>query len=844
MTLNSYQQRIVGGFADWYATLVEERKGAEDKRRRFSGAASDEDIRDLETTILNYPKKAWKGRAEHVDRFGPDGRSIPHVCFKVPTGGGKTRMAAATIKSIRKRRGLVLWMVPTKAIRDQTVTILKDKTKPVRRMLDNTSGNHTIIKHRTDNDKSPVTLSSADVYEHLCIIVITMQSANSKDSDRRLMHQNSEQYGDFIPSDEPKLRKLGADHPYLKTTDGGVPRSSQANVFRLLKPIIILDEAHKASADKFPEWAGFVSDLGPEFILELSATPNHEQSNILGEATTPDLINESMIKKHINLNPSQLDWKGTLQFAVNDLKRLEKKCAESEYIRPIMVVRARYTGDDQREKDIHSEDVRDFLTGALGVPSDQVAVQTAEKDELKNTDLMSTISQIRYIITKNALKEGWDCPFAYMLVVLDRMTSHTSITQQLGRIMRQPYARYTGDEDLDSCYVHYMVERRDRDSIMRTAGQLMRGLTKEGFDMRGRMVPPGEGGDGSNSIGTVRRRSRGNAGVRICLPKVSHREGGKWVELDYHRHILSKIDLDHISVPYENGIILDSVECRITSRIDMRDGKAVLVSEEVPGEPPRLTTWADNISEWVPNAWQAARIVRKFWDSSGLDAETVAANERVLLGVFHDRVRRRVTSAAEKIFKEKLKKGVIRFSLEAPGSAFRLAEKYDVTSRGTTLLSLDDGRPFQANLFDPVLTEDYDTEDERNFAKYLDEAEAIRWWHRVAARNQRDYHLRGWQKNRIYPDFVALFGGDEKNATTLRIYEIKGGHLDNKDTDYKGAVFAELERSFNAGMMKVKGGAMRGEFRIILDSEIEAKKPKRSSGKSRPAGVAKLPACQ
>ena len=125
MTLNSYQQRIVDEFAGWYAALVEARKEATDTRIRYSDTVADDHLRAMERDILNYPKKTWEdtGRMNHVDRFGPDGGSIPHACFKVPTGGGKTRMAAAAIRSIRKRRGLVLWMVPTKAIRDQTVSV-------------------------------------------------------------------------------------------------------------------------------------------------------------------------------------------------------------------------------------------------------------------------------------------------------------------------------------------------------------------------------------------------------------------------------------------------------------------------------------------------------------------------------------------------------------------------------------------------------------------------------------------------------------------------------------------------------------------------------------------------
>ena len=824
MTLNSYQQRIVGEFAGWYATLVEERKNAEDARSRFSGNATNEEIREMQTSLLNYPKKTWCGRGEHVDRFGPDGSSVPHVCLKVPTGGGKTRMAAGAITSIRKRRGLVLWMVPSRAIRDQTVAVLKDKSNPIRRMLDGASGNRVVVKHRADGDKRPVSLSRADVEDNLCVIVVMMQSANSRDLDKRLMYRNSEQYGDFIPLDGPQLRRLGADHPYLEM-DGDIPRSSLANVFRLLKPLIILDESHKASAAKFSQWAEFVSALGPELVLELSATPNTKQSNILGAASTAELIGESMIKRSIDLNPSLLDWKGTLKSAVEDLKQLEKHANGAEiYIRPVMVIRAEYTGSDQRGKEIHSEVVRDFLAGGLGVPSDQVAVKSATDDELKGMDLMSHTSQIRYIITKDALKEGWDCPFAYMLVVLDRMTRDTSITQQLGRIMRQPYARYTGMDELDSCYVHYRTECDDEDSIRQTAEQLMNGLAKEGFDMRGRMTIAGRDGVGMEGAAkTQRRRSPRNTGVKICLPKVSHRDGDGWKDLDYHQHILSEMDWSSISVLYGGGATLEDAKRRVRSRIDVRDGKAVLVREDVPGEPPRLTAWASVVP--VPNPWQAARIVQEFWSSPGLNAGIVAANERVLLGVLCDELERQIYAAAEKIFREKTRCGVIRFSLEAPSSAFHLAEEYRVAGDGTRHLLRNDGHPFQANLFSPVLTEDYDSDDERNFAKYLDEAEAIRWWHRVAAGNPHEYYLKGWQKQRIYPDFVALFDGD-RDQSLLRIYEIKGRHLDNKDTQYKRDVFAALESSFNAGMMRVKDGRMKGEFQIVFDDEMEAKKPK------------------
>ena len=67
-----------------------------------------------------------------------------------------------------------------------------------------------------------------------------------------------------------------------------------------------------------------------------------------------------------------------------------------------------------------------------GIPAEQIAIRTADVNELKNTDLMSPNCPIRYIITVNALKEGWDCPFAYILASLANKTSQVDVQQNLG----------------------------------------------------------------------------------------------------------------------------------------------------------------------------------------------------------------------------------------------------------------------------------------------------------------------------------------------------------------------------------------------------------------------------
>ena len=66
------------------------------------------------------------------------------------------------------------------------------------------------------------------------------------------------------------------------------------------------------------------------------------------------------------------------------------------------------------------------------------------------------------------------------------------------------------------------------------------------------------------------------------------------------------------------------------------------------------------------------------------------------------------------------------------------------------------GEPMQLTLFEKVFEQQFDSELEKKFAYYLDEEKALRWWHRVAARQRGGYYLQGWKRGRIYPDFVAM----------------------------------------------------------------------------------------
>ena len=822
MTLKVYQQEVVDEFNKWYRLLKKHRRNYEKIKSEMSSSNLSNNAKKavLESSKTDL-KKIWRKYKKndnevYHNRVGPNEEPIPHVCIMAPTGGGKTRMAGAILKAIGKPHGLVLWIVPSKAIMEQTVSILKDKEHPVRRMLDIVSGDGVEILKKDD------VVSIDKLANGLCVIPLMVQGTNRTDKEFLKIYRDSGANAEFFPPVDDKI----AQDVFQKKYSGlemnaatNMPRFSLVNVFRMYRPTIILDESHKVPSKNFGKWAESINQLGPGLVVELSATPNERESNILRKVTGSELRAESMIKKRVVVNTSKSNWKGVLDQAVTRLKKLEcdaRRYADN-YIRPIMIIRVELTDPKLHKPNnrVHAFDARDYLVEILGIPPEHVAIKSAVTDELKGKNLMKR-SSVRYIITKNALMEGWDCPFAYMLVILDNLTSQRALTQLLGRILRQPYIKYTNVDSLDNCYVYCISE-----DVHTVIQMIQKQLNKEGFtDMRNYTQH-----QDSPAKRTNKRRSKYSS-LTIRLPTVLHKDGQGWSDIDYNRHILYRIKWKHIVVkrPIKMGRLGHDTE----AQIDIVTGKSEFSSKNIGSKKPKLSRWTAVVSELVPNAWQAARIIKQFWKHTGLKDDVIYTNEDYLQETLLDELKNRIIEKSSDIFKDGIENKIIRFDVQTSGTAFKMNGEYTILPDDGDLLKTRDAKEVQLSLFRPIYKEDFDSEPERSFAKYLDEAKAIEWWHRVAARGQGEYYLRGWQKHRIYPDFIALFNND--NQRVLRIYEIKGRHLDNDDTKYKKSVLKTLENAFNAGMLSVQDGSIKGEFRILFTDEIERYKNKNPRG--------------
>ena len=756
----------------------------------------------------------------YSDRTDEAGRPIPHACFKVPTGGGKTLLAAATQERLNRQTGLTLWITPTNAIYEQTKAALKNREHTYRQMLERASGGRVKFMEKDDP------FNRSDAANYLCVMLLSLPAAR-RDTNREFlkMFRDSGRYPTFFPDsdDTQGHARLLDSYPDLERAENGGPvKQSLYNVFKMLRPVVVLDEAHKAygSPTNASGFVGAINRLSPSMVIELSATPNRNISNLLVDIEGTDLKQEEMIKLPVQVaSYPTADWQTTLTEAAECLDRLEAEArslenSEGRYIRPIAVVRVERTGNDQRDGErVHAEDVREYLTMSLAVANDAVRVKSSVNDELGRENLLSPLSPVRWVITKNALMEGWDCPFAYVLVMLDNTRAQRAITQLVGRVMRQPHAHLTNRGPLNQCYVYCW-----NINVEVAVNQVKNGLEQEGLTGLGDEVM---GQAAQLQCITVQRRERFR-GRNIFLPLVLHQDGDHWIELDYQSHILPHIDWASITEPDPQGSLPNPAQ-RQTASVDVGDAPPIFheAQDLFIDKALKVSWFARRLSDVTPNAWQASRIARQLVDrlrKAGETDEQIYDQRSYLASTLREHVKATVEARAEQIFLRKFKDGELRFDLEAGQPNFRMVESYEIP------ISINDptlqryGQPLQLSLFEPIFSRQFDNELERKFAFYLDEQKALEWWHRVAVRQKGEYYLRGWKQERIWPDFVAMANGTVSKPQML-VFETKGEHLlGNSDTDYKRRVLDTLERAFNDhGKMTVRDGPVRGIFRLIFD---------------------------
>lgn len=391
---------------------------------------------------------------------------VPNLCFKVPTGGGKTFLACSAIKPIfdalpPTKTKAVVWLVPSDAILTQTAEHLKDPYHPYRQKINVDFGGRVEVytKEELLNGQN---FSPTTVMEQLSVMVLSYDSFRSRGKEGLKAYQENSNLAPFA-------RAFGEPEVPIEKADA----TALFQVVNQLNPVVIVDESHHARTELSLE---MLKHFNPCFVLDLTATPKQE-SNIVSYVDAMQLKREHMVKLPVivyNRNKPR----DVLVDAI-DLRRTLEKIALAEYrvtgryIRPIALLQAQPRG---KEEAATFEKIRELLVKDAGIPAEQIAIRTAENNELKAVDLLSPTCPIRYIITVNALKEGWDCPFAYILASLANRTSRVDVEQILGRVLRQPYTCAHQQSALNMAYV--LTSSADFNA---TVEQIVVGLNYAGF---------------------------------------------------------------------------------------------------------------------------------------------------------------------------------------------------------------------------------------------------------------------------------------------------------------------------------------------------------------------------
>lgn len=397
---------------------------------------------------------------------------MPYVCLRLPTGGGKTFVACHAVsitasELLKTESPIVLWLTPSNAIRDQTLNALKKPNHPYRDAFE--SARHR-IEVRTISEA--LYLSPHILNTKTTIIVSTMQAFRVEDTDGRKVYEPSGALmGHFTHLSEETLAEVERD-------ESGKPVYSLANLLCVKRPLVIVDEAHNARTElSFETLARF----NPSAIIEFTATPDMEQnpSNVLYTVSAAELQAEDMIKMPIQLETIP-EWKRLLTAAIAQRNALETDAEKEreetgEYIRPVMLIQAQPRRRDQETLTV--EVVEKSLLEEHGISEEEIARATGEDRGLDDVDINDPKCQIRYVITVQALREGWDCPFAYVLCSVAEMKSSTAVEQILGRVMRLPKAQRKKQESLNSAYA-FVASRNFYDA----AAALTDGLIQNGFE--------------------------------------------------------------------------------------------------------------------------------------------------------------------------------------------------------------------------------------------------------------------------------------------------------------------------------------------------------------------------
>jgi len=685
--------------------------------------------------------------------------SIPNICIKLPTGGGKTLIAAHAVSLLQqqfknKDAGIVVWFTPSDAIKTQTLDALRNRNDYYRQVIDDEFDKKVVVL----SNEEALSIKKSDVKNNICIIVTTLQAFRMDEEKRdkyKVYSQNGALLDFFTDSNQV---------------------SSLANVIANNNPVIIIDEGHRAKTTLSFD---FIKNLNPAFILEMTATPR-PNSNVLISIPSIDLKNEQMVKIPIYLD-NYSHWPEAIAAGVKkrtELETISKK--EKDYIRPIALIQAQQDKPDENK--IHIEQLKSYLINELKIPEDQIATRTAKKNDLENVNLFSSDCNIRYILTVNALAEGWDCSFAYVLISVANLGAKVAVEQTIGRIVRMPYAKRRKQENLNYSYIFASAK-----NFQEAAAQIVSGLEDNGFSKEDILPITKE----QEPI-QAKKQFKDD----LVIPQFTFDDDFLQFDDLVEDFQLSKALADVKFDPYADldaQVKYDINENEKWVKTEQRKLHVQYTNEEF--SKPELINWIDTKLR-LPFADKKTKL--SYFERV---YTTLEKREKELKDMAPFRYG--LKDAIETYIDDQIEvHAKNNFDLMIKSNKINLNKSYDFSPTITLAQEMHD--KLSKNYYSAL---DKLNKEELTFITRLDQLENIKFWARN--REKQDFFLQGWKKGKYYPDFIAI----TKSGMTLAI-EWKGGdRVSNEDTKHKEEV-AKVWESLGKGKLR---------YFLITTQNVDAK---------------------
>ncbi|MEO3776187.1 DEAD/DEAH box helicase family protein [Micromonospora sp. B11E3] len=365
--------------------------------------------------------------------FDVDAKAAPFDCVvDSATGVGKTYVMAGLIEyfaGIETPARNFLLLAPGRTIRDKSI---KNFSPGHRKSLAGAMESEPFVI-TADNFQSPATRKVMEDSSRTKLFIFTVQALTSKTGEGRATHEYQEWLG-------------GSLFNWLSSIDDLV---------------ILADEHH---CYRGPAFSKTITDLRPELVVGLTATPAKADENlVIYRYPLARAIKDQLVKTPVLVarKDDRKDDHTKLLDGVTLLRYKERlahaRCDEEGIprINPVMLVIAQDTAEADRYQELFDSESFDngaWIGRTLLVHSN---LKGDDKEEALAAleDVEAPNSPVRIIISVGMLKEGWDVKNVYVIASMRASVSSVLTEQTLGRGMRLPFGEYTGVEMLDTVEV-------------------------------------------------------------------------------------------------------------------------------------------------------------------------------------------------------------------------------------------------------------------------------------------------------------------------------------------------------------------------------------------------------